>query len=270
MVKDSFVLMVEMKKKEDSGEPVSQFKDGVKKKNQECDEPVDKGKNQEEISSKDFSAKEEEVCQVHSLPPSIRSSSSSRNSVEGKQDEIFQVQDVITGDEHIILVFETTTQDDLVETKSISPSRILAEKNIWDHKKTTSTSEGWNCWDKVWKPVEKCFRRKVTETNLKKDVLSMFVEVRNVFCQKKSDGIKRHYSREEMEPMRFENLYQQRQIWREIYTGLGPVVDKELNLLAEARQNGNAIINRHQKQLHSYSNNNSYILINSQTTASTS
>ncbi|MCL7030830.1 hypothetical protein MKW94_000133, partial [Papaver nudicaule] len=103
------------------------------------------------------------------------------------------------------------------------------------------------CSDKVWKPVETCSRRKVTETNLKKDVLS----TRNVFCQKKSDGIKRRcYSREEMEALRFENLYQQRQIWREIYTGLGPVVAKELNLLAEARQNGNAIINRQQQQPH--------------------
>ncbi|MCL7025581.1 hypothetical protein MKW94_020142 [Papaver nudicaule] len=102
------------------------------------------------------------------------------------------------------------------------------------------------CSDEVWKPVETCSRRKVTETNLKNDVLS----TRNVFCQKKSEGIERCYSREEMEALRFEILYQQRQIWREIYTGFGPVVAKELNLLAEARQNGNAIINRQQQQPH--------------------
>ncbi|RZC78130.1 hypothetical protein C5167_002361 [Papaver somniferum] len=66
-------------------------------------------------------------------------------------------------------------------------------------------------------------RRRFTEANSKKDVLSMFIEARNIFCQKKLDGNKRSYSREEMEALRFENSYQQRQIWREIYTGLGPV-----------------------------------------------
>ncbi|KAI3956022.1 hypothetical protein MKW92_018931 [Papaver armeniacum] len=35
-----------------------------------------------------------------------------------------------------------------------------------------------------------------------------------------------------------------------IYTGLGPIVAKQLNLLAEARQNGKAIANQQQQQHH--------------------
>ncbi|KAI3981020.1 hypothetical protein MKX01_012175 [Papaver californicum] len=94
-------------------------------------------------------------------------------------------------------------------------------------------------------------RRKYAETGSKKDVLSMFVEARNVFCQKKWDmSSKQSYSREKMEALRFENSYQQCQIWREIYTGLGPIVAKQLNLLAEARQNGKAIIDQEQQQQH--------------------
>ncbi|KAI3966236.1 hypothetical protein MKW92_052079 [Papaver armeniacum] len=78
----------------------------------------------------------------------------------------------------------------------------------------------------------------------------MFVEARNVFCQKKLDGNKQSYSREEMEVLRFVNSYQQRQIWREIYTGLGPIVAKQLNQLAEARQNGKAITDQLQQRKH--------------------
>ncbi|KAI3847709.1 hypothetical protein MKX03_004576 [Papaver bracteatum] len=57
------------------------------------------------------------------------------------------------------------------------------------------------CSENLRQQVEKCFRRKFAETTSKKDVLSMFVEDRNVFL------------------LRFVNSYQQRQIWREIYTG---------------------------------------------------
>ncbi|KAI3876403.1 hypothetical protein MKW98_021255, partial [Papaver atlanticum] len=42
-----------------------------------------------------------------------------------------------------------------------------------------------------------------------------FASIENVFCQK---NLEASYSREEMEVLRFENPYQQRQIWREIYT----------------------------------------------------
>ncbi|XP_026389243.1 uncharacterized protein LOC113284059 isoform X2 [Papaver somniferum] len=54
------------------------------------------------------------------------------------------------------------------------------------------------------------------------------------------DGSKRRYTRNEMEELRFENSDQQRQIWREIYTGLGPIIAKELNCSAEDRQKSNA------------------------------
>ncbi|RZC53912.1 hypothetical protein C5167_012759 [Papaver somniferum] len=53
-----------------------------------------------------------------------------------------------------------------------------------------------------------------------------------------------------MEVLRFGNSYQQRQVWREIYTGLGPVVAKQFNQLAEARQNGKAITDQQQQQQH--------------------
>ncbi|KAI3957310.1 hypothetical protein MKW92_047533 [Papaver armeniacum] len=78
----------------------------------------------------------------------------------------------------------------------------------------------------------------------------MLIEARNIFCQKKLNGNKQSYSREEMEVLRFENSYQQRQIWREICTGLGPIVAKQLNQLAEARQNGKAITDQQQQQQH--------------------
>ncbi|KAI3845040.1 hypothetical protein MKW92_047329 [Papaver armeniacum] len=111
------------------------------------------------------------------------------------------------------------------------------------------------CFEDIRKQVEKCFRREFTETNLKKDVLSMFVEARNVFCQKNLDA---SYSREEMEShlreemelLRFENSYQQRQIWREMYSGLGPIVAKQFRLLVEARQKCKAIANQQQQQHH--------------------
>ncbi|KAI3951653.1 hypothetical protein MKW92_023213 [Papaver armeniacum] len=101
------------------------------------------------------------------------------------------------------------------------------------------------CFEDIRKQVEKCFRREFTETNLKKDVLSMFVEARNVFCQKNLDA---SYSREEMEVLRFENSYQviNRVRYGERYTGLGPIVAKQLNILAEARQ---IITDKQQKQL---------------------
>ncbi|KAI3974750.1 hypothetical protein MKX01_037546 [Papaver californicum] len=248
----SSVLMVELNQKEVSEEPISQLQNRVKK-NQECEEPMGKGsiefydsfiaeekkEDQFEISSKD-SAKEE----------MMNSESSSR--IEGKQDEVLQVQDVITGDQHVILV---------VETKSMSPSQNLVERSNWDlysDKKRTISHEmmigsdeiNWGKWgessasgntssngmakienthivngngcaregmlgsialgkrssgicsENIRQQVKKGSRRNFTETNLKKDELSMFVEATNVFCQKKSDGSKRSYSREEMEELR--------------------------------------------------------------------
>ncbi|KAI3973539.1 hypothetical protein MKW92_004540 [Papaver armeniacum] len=75
----SSVLMVDMKKKEDSDEPISQLQNVVKmnqepvgKGNTQLDDPFiaeQMKETQEEISFKD-SAKVE-VCQVHSLTPSM-------------------------------------------------------------------------------------------------------------------------------------------------------------------------------------------------------
>ncbi|KAI3876402.1 hypothetical protein MKW98_021254 [Papaver atlanticum] len=247
--------------------------------------------NQQEIYSKD-SAKEE-VCQVHSLPPFMSQlvnvvvkMMNSETSL-GRIDEVFQVQDVSTGDQLMNLVVETT-QDDFIESISISSSQemINPDETNWGKWGEPSSLNGGSskgmaaeigstrigsgygcarkeavssiplgnkragiCFENIRQQVEKCSRREFTETGLKKDVLSMFVEARNVFCQKNLDA---SYSREEMEVLRFENSYQQSQIWREMYSGLGPIVTKQLNQLAEARQNGNAITDQqhHQHQQH--------------------
>ncbi|KAI3887354.1 hypothetical protein MKX03_002758 [Papaver bracteatum] len=291
----SSVLMVEMNNKKDFQEPISQIQNVVKKNQEPVGKELDDSfiteqmkETQEEISRKD-SAKEE-VCQVHSLPPSMseyenalvkmmNSDMSNKICMESKQDEVFQLKDVVTGDQHLILVVETT-QDD---SNSISPSQNLVEKSnrgelsasgsnnkrISADIGSTRIVSGYGCARKetmssvdlgkkragfgsenLRQQVEKCSRRRFAETNSKKYVLSMFVEARNVFCQKKLDGNKQSYSREEMEVLRFVNSYQQRQIWREIYTGLGPIVAKQLNQLAEARQNGKAITDQEQQQQH--------------------
>ncbi|KAI3936298.1 hypothetical protein MKX01_032184 [Papaver californicum] len=219
----SSLLMVELNQKEVSEEPISQLQNRVKK-NQECEEPMGKGsiefydsfivvekkEDQIEISCKD-SAKEE------MLNSERCSSSSSR--IEANQDEVFQVQDVITGDEHIILVVETT-QDDFIKTKSMSASGSTCSNGM--AKIGSSHIVNGNgcaregvlgsialgkrrsgiCSENIRQQVEKCSRRKFAETNLKKDVFSVFIEARNVFGQKKSDGSKRSYSREEMEALR--------------------------------------------------------------------
>ncbi|XP_026427962.1 myb-like protein Q [Papaver somniferum] len=295
----SSVLMVEMNNKEDFQEPISQLQNVVKKNQEPVGKELDdsfiaeeKKETQEEISCKD-SAKEE-VCQVHSLPPSMcqyenvvvkmMNSESSCSRIEDKQDEVFQVKDAITGDQHLILVVEKTTQDDFIKSNSIPPSQNLVELSNWGklsasgssndkrmsaeigstsivsgngcaRKETMSSIDlgkkrAGNFSENLRQQVEKCSRRRFAETNSKKDVLSMFVEARNVFCQKKLDGNKQSYSREEMEVLRFVNSYQQRQIWREIYTGLGPIVAKQLNQLAEARQNGKAITDQQKQHQH--------------------
>ncbi|KAI3860296.1 hypothetical protein MKX03_030977 [Papaver bracteatum] len=295
----SSVLMVEMNNKEDFQEPISQLQNLVKKNQEPVGKELDDSfiaeqmkETQEEISCKD-SAKEE-VCLVHSLPPSMSqyenvvvkmmNSQSSCSRIEDKQDEVFQVKDAITDDQHLILVVEKTTQDDFIKSNSISPSQNLVELGNWGELSASGTNNkrmsaeigstcivsGYGCARKstmssvdvgkkragicsenLRQQVEKCSRRRFAETNSKKDVLSMFVEARNVFCQKKLNGNKQSYSREEMEVLRFVNSCQQRQIWRKIYTGLGPIVAKQLlNQLAEARQNGKAITDQEQQQQH--------------------
>lgn len=234
------------------------------------------------------------------------------STVQGKQetkDEIFQVQDVIADDEHLILVVE---RQQIVENvpNSMSESQNLVgmsnasvkfldkktsgemigaenyrgrmggsgvkrmaetETQIVDRKLhcsevkpmpvnfPASTSKTGNscgrkenvsialgktrvgsCSENIKQEtvrMEKCSRRngkdmeKSTEISVKKNVLSIGSEARNV-CLKKADGSKRSYSRKEMQALRFVNSYEQRQIWREIYTGLGPVVARELNAMA--------------------------------------
>ncbi|XP_026415294.1 activating signal cointegrator 1 complex subunit 2 homolog isoform X2 [Papaver somniferum] len=290
----SSVLMVEMNNKENFQEPISQIQNVVEKNQEPVGKELDDSfiaeqmkETQEEIYSKD-SAKEE-VCQVHSLPPSMsqyenvvvkmmNSESSNNIYAESKQDEVFQLKDVVTGDQHLILVVETT-QDDFIKSNSISPSQNLVEMSSnWGELSASGSNNkrmsaeigstrivsGYGCARKETmssidlgkKRAGICSenirqpRRRFTEANSKKDVLSMFIEARNIFCQKKLDGNKRSYSREEMEALRFENSYQQRQIWREIYTGLGPVVAKQLNQLSDARQNGKAMTDQQQQQQH--------------------
>ncbi|XP_026427634.1 uncharacterized protein LOC113323535 [Papaver somniferum] len=207
----SSVLMVDMEKKEGSDEPISPLQNVVKKNQKpvgKCSSQLDDSfiaeqikETQEEIFWKD-SAKEE-VCLVHSLPPSMshyenglvkkmNSETSNKICMESKQDEVFQVQDVITGDQHIILVVETT-QDD---SNSIYPSQNLSEMSNWgelsasgsNNKRmsveigTTRIVSGYGCARKemlrsialskkrsgtfsenIRQQVEKCSRGKFTE-----------------------------------------------------------------------------------------------------------
>ncbi|KAI3952974.1 hypothetical protein MKX01_028666 [Papaver californicum] len=219
---------------------------------------------------------------------------SSKISNEKKQG-VFQVQDVVTHDDHMIFVVETP---DFVVPDSLLPSQNPVEKSNWDLLLEKKASEErmigsdetycrvWGeslasgskemvaeigihivngtcsiglgekgagvCSENITQEVviqKKCSRRKCTETNLKKNVLSMFAEAKNV-GKKKLDGSKLRYSRSEMEMLRFENSDQQRQIWREIYTGLGPIVTKELNCSAEDKQKGNASTDQQQQHHH--------------------
>ncbi|KAI3953568.1 hypothetical protein MKW92_012065 [Papaver armeniacum] len=181
----SSVLMVEMNNKEDFQEPISQLQNAGSSTQLDDSFIAEQTKEtQEEISCKD-SAKEE-VCQ---------------------KDEVFQVQDVVTGDPHLILVVETT-QNDFIKSNSISPSQNLVELSNWGElsasgsnnkrmsaeigstlllvdmavQETMSSVDFWVkkrpgiCSENSKKDVLSMF----VETNSKKDVLSMFVEARNV------------------------------------------------------------------------------------------
>ncbi|KAI3932924.1 hypothetical protein MKW92_023847 [Papaver armeniacum] len=208
----SSVLMVEMNNKEDLQEPISQIQNVVKKNPEPVGKELDDSftaeqmkETQEEISCKD-SAKEE----VHSLPPSMSQYENvvvkmmnSESRIEDKKDEVFQLKDVVAGDQHLILVVETT-QDDFIKSNSIPPSQNLVELSIYGcaRKETMNSIDlgkkrAGICSENIRQP-----RRRFAETNSKKDVLSMFVEARNIFCQKKLDGNKQSYSREEMEGLR--------------------------------------------------------------------
>ncbi|KAI3830983.1 hypothetical protein MKW92_011671 [Papaver armeniacum] len=208
----SSVLMVEMNNKEDLQEPISQIQNVVKKNQEPVGNKLDDSftaeqmkETQEEISCKD-SAKEEMM--------------NSESRIEYKKDEVFQLKDVVTGDQHLILVVETT-QDDFIKSNSIPPSQNLVELSS-NHDRmsaeigSTRIVSGYGCARKETmssidlgkKRAGICSenirqpRRRFAETNSKKDVLSMFVEARNIFCQKKLDGNKQSYSREEMEGLR--------------------------------------------------------------------
>ncbi|KAI3834440.1 hypothetical protein MKX03_032551 [Papaver bracteatum] len=139
---------------------------------------------QEEISCKD-SAKEE----------MMNSERSNNICTESKQDEVFQLKDVVTGDQHLILVVETTQE---LSASGSNNDRMSAEIG------STRIVSGYGCARKetmssiylgkkragIFSENIRQPRRRFTETNSKKDVLSMFVEARNIFCQKKLDGNK--------------------------------------------------------------------------------
>ncbi|KAI3877488.1 hypothetical protein MKX03_027175, partial [Papaver bracteatum] len=184
---------------EDFQEPISQLQNLVKK-NQE---PVGKELDDSFIAEQ--------------MKENPRRDFFSCSRIEDKQDEVFQVKDAITDDQPLILV-----------SNSISPSQNLVELGNWGKLSASGTNNkrmsaeigstcivsGYGC-AKIYHEFQ-MFRRRFAETNSKKDVLSMFVEARNVFCQKKLNGNKnKSYSREEMEVLRFVNSCQQRQIWRE-------------------------------------------------------
>ncbi|RZC47463.1 hypothetical protein C5167_040396 [Papaver somniferum] len=172
---------------------------------------------------------------------------------ESVNDSAKEVQDVITDDDRMIFVID---RPDFVVPDSLLASQNPVEKamigsdesdcGVWGESSASGSKE-------MVAEIEtdnvngigsiglgkKCSKRKFTETNLKKNVLSMFAEATSGF-EKKLDGSKRRYTRNEMEALRVENSYLQRQIWREIYTGLGPIIAKELNCSAEDRQKSNA------------------------------
>ncbi|KAI3994630.1 hypothetical protein MKX01_027520 [Papaver californicum] len=166
-------------KKKDSEEPISQIQNVVKK-NQE---PVGKGstesddsfiaeeknETQQEISSKD-SAKEQ-VCQVHSMSHfenvAVKMNSEGSSRIEGKQEEVFQVQDVIT-------------------ESSASGSN---NKGMAAEIGTTHITNGNVC------------ARKETMSSIALGKKGAGICSENI-RQQKSDGSKQSYLREEMEVLR--------------------------------------------------------------------
>ncbi|OVA11713.1 Gem-associated protein 2 [Macleaya cordata] len=257
-----------------------------------------------------------------------------RITVQEKQEteEIFHLQNVITGDEHLILVVEsqeTVEKDSMLISQSqnlveMSNASRRSEDNWdrfvgvnenqisgWPEIETRKADEKWNIQEVKEMPVifpasvsetgngcgkkdtgsralgkkrsgsctgnikqemvrkqEKCFKRngkgmkKFTETRGRQNLLSLLAEAGNV-CQKTADGSKRVYSRNEMEALRFANCDDQRQIWMEIYTGLGPVVARELNGLADSKfqnRNGRNGGNTNQQQRTGYKKDNASIL----------
>ncbi|XP_062107741.1 uncharacterized protein LOC133818725 [Humulus lupulus] len=56
---------------------------------------------------------------------------------------------------------------------------------------------------------------------------------------KKGDRSKRMYSREEMEALRFVNIVEQRKMWKDVHTGLGPIVRKEYDCLVSSKNQRN-------------------------------
>ncbi|KAL9431690.1 hypothetical protein AB3S75_026815 [Citrus x aurantiifolia] len=73
-----------------------------------------------------------------------------------------------------------------------------------------------------------------------KDMKMVSVSARLVQDEKDSGlnnrkGAKIMYSREEMEAVKFFNIVQQRKLWRDVYTGLGPTVMKEYDNLVSSK-----------------------------------
>ncbi|RZC63511.1 hypothetical protein C5167_025260 [Papaver somniferum] len=142
-------------------------------------------------------------------------------------DSAKEVQDAITDDDQMIFVIE--------RPDFVAPDSLLASQNpqpdcgVWEESSAQVVKKWWLTPELTL----------LMEWVLLKNVLSTFIKAKNV-CENKSDGSKRRYTRNEMEELRFENSDQQRQIWREIYTGLGPIIAKELNCSAEDRQKSNA------------------------------
>uniref|UniRef100_A0A803Q721 Uncharacterized protein n=1 Tax=Cannabis sativa TaxID=3483 RepID=A0A803Q721_CANSA len=56
---------------------------------------------------------------------------------------------------------------------------------------------------------------------------------------KKGERSKRLYSREEMEALRFVNIVEQRKMWKDVHTGLGPIVRKEYDYLVSSKNQKN-------------------------------
>ncbi|KAM1385471.1 hypothetical protein ACFX2F_032031 [Malus domestica] len=72
----------------------------------------------------------------------------------------------------------------------------------------------------------------------KEKVAHCLVEASSLSFEK-GKGTKISYSRKELEAMRYVNVVEQKKLWKDIYSGLGPVVAKEYDDMASAKQQKN-------------------------------
>ncbi|KAF9663269.1 hypothetical protein SADUNF_Sadunf17G0020700 [Salix dunnii] len=85
-------------------------------------------------------------------------------------------------------------------------------------------------------------QEKVTQIGEAQKITIDVGEVRNG-CETDKHHMKRKYSREEMEALKFANIAEQRKLWRDIYTGLGDDAVKGYKDLASSKHHKNVSLN---------------------------